>query len=185
MSTWTRKDGTQITNTVAVSGNVNAILTGGVAVNATASGNPMIGGLVAMDIIATAQVVSAGNVTYMKGDRIGRTLTNEMHPNSWVAFSNETAATAAKTLRAAPGAGLSLYITDVVISNGSAQAVINMVEDTTAAAVAISQNYYLIANGGFGTQFKTPKKLTANKAAGFTSTGATTHSVEIHGYTDV
>lgn len=116
-------------------------------------------------------------------DRNGRQLVNTAHPNLWSVAENHSTAQTNNALKAAPGANLSLYITDVVISNGATAGNIKFVEDTAGTPVDVIEVMYFAANGGAALHFKTPIRITANKDFGFTSVTSTTHSITVCGYT--
>jgi len=77
----------------------------------------------------------------------------------------------------APGAGLSIYVTDIIISNGATAGVVLLEEDTASAKTAKLQSLYLPINGVIHIKLTTPIKLTAAKNFGWTSTTVTTHTV--------
>ena len=83
---------------------------------------------------------------------------------------------------AAPAAGVSIYITDLLVSNGATAGYITIIEDTSSAVVKI-QRLNLAANGGASIQFSTPIKLTAAKNLGVTSSTADDFSLTISYYT--
>jgi len=83
-------------------------------------------------------------------------------------------------LKAAPGAGKSLFITDVIVSNGAVAGVIKLINGS-GGATKIGP-LYLSANGGASIRFDRPVRLSANTALCVTSTSATTHSVTVCGY---
>lgn len=85
------------------------------------------------------------------------------------------------SVHAAPGAGLSLYVTDIVFSIGAATASSIFFEE---GATTVLGPYFLEAvNGrGMAIHFVTPKKITANTALTVTNTGATTFSIETLGF---
>jgi hypothetical protein len=85
-------------------------------------------------------------------------------------------------LKAAPGAGLSLYITDIIISNGATAGNVKIVEDTAGTPVDIVEVMYFAANGGAVIPLRTPIKVTANTDVGYTSASVTTHSVTLCGF---
>lgn len=85
-------------------------------------------------------------------------------------------------LQAAPGAGLSLYITDVTISNGATAGTGKFVEDPAGTPADKIPAISLGINGYFSQSFANPIKLTANKALGFTSITATNHTILINGF---
>jgi len=100
----------------------------------------------------------------------------------WTATDNQAAAQTDTALQATPGAGLSLYLTDIIISNGATAGSVKIVEDT-AAAVDIVELMYFAINGGCVINLKTPIKLTANKDLGYTSVTCTSHSITVCGFT--
>lgn len=85
------------------------------------------------------------------------------------------------TVHAAPGSGLSLYITDIIFSIGAATASSIFIEESTTKVLG---PYYLeaIAGRGLAIHFVTPKKITANTAALVTNTGSILFSVDILGF---
>lgn len=124
-----------------------------------------------------------------EGDRVngiadvyGRQYVSTDHPYFFRASENNSTAQTNNELVAAPGAGLSLYITDIVVSNGATAGSIRLVEDTAGTPVIIMNELYMAVNGGAVMQFKTPLKLTANKNLGYTSTSVTTHTITVSGY---
>lgn len=159
-------------------------IVGTVADDATTPGAPvMIGGTaVETDGTDPGSVSAEDDVVRARFDRNRRQLVNDMHPNSFVLFEDHTTAQTNNQLKAAPGANLSIYITDVIFSNGATAGSIKLVEDEGGTPVQIGATVYMAINGGAVMNFKTPKRLTANKSLGFTSTTVTTHAVEIHGY---
>lgn len=148
----------------------------------TSKGHVMAGVAVETDGTDPTSVSAEGDASAVRTDRNRRLLVNDMHPNSFVLFEDHTSAQTNNQLKAAPGAGLSIYITDVIFSNGATAGSIKLVEDEAGTPVQIGQTVYMGINGGAVMPFNTPKRLTANKSLGFTSTTVTTHSVEIHGY---
>lgn len=100
----------------------------------------------------------------------------------WSANDTETSAQTDKELVATPGSGLSLYITDIIVSNGATAGTILFEEDTASAKTVKVPKLYLGVNGGAVMNFKTPIKITANKNFGFTSATVTTHDILVNGY---
>ena len=98
------------------------------------------------------------------------------------ATANYAAVQTNAQLVAAPGAGISIYLTDLIISNGATAGYITIVEDTTSAVVKI-QRLNLAANGGASIQLATPIKFTANKNLGVTSSTADDFSVTVSYFT--
>ena len=159
---------------------------GEVADDAVASGNPIPLAGVAKETDGTdpgsvsAEDDAAGLIT----DRNRRLIVNPAHPNGWRANETAAAAQTDNALRAAPGANLSLYITDMIFSNdGTAAASLKIVEDTAASSDVLGPYYLPASASGMTKTFSQPVRLTANKDAGYTSTGATNITVTLIGFT--
>ncbi|MCJ7805917.1 hypothetical protein MUP46_04730 [Patescibacteria group bacterium] len=170
---------------LTVDGTVTAGNTAGdVAHDAADSGNPVKTGgkAVNMDGTAPGTAVAENDRANCITDLYGRQCVETVHPNFWSATANYAAAQTAVEIKAAPGAGLSLYITDVVCSNGATAGNMKFGEDTASLVDKIEVMYFAV-NGGAALHFRTPIKLTANKNFGLTSVTCTTHSVTICGYT--
>lgn len=101
--------------------------------------------------------------------------------NIWKATAAYGSAQTDTVLQAAAGAGLSLYVTDIIISNGATAGNVKLVEKT-ASSTDILEILYFAINGGAVINLKTPIKLTANENLGITSVDCTTHSVTVTGY---
>jgi len=130
--------------------------------------------------VATA---AADDYTPLQTDAAGRLWVNAQPPVIWSAFHDCAAAHTDIALQAAPGAGLSLYATDWIVTNdGTAAITIKLEEDTASAKTAKTAIHYVPKDGGFAIRFATPVKLTANKDLGFTSTGTSNFGVEVHGF---
>lgn len=103
-------------------------------------------------------------------------------PNLWSYHDDDAAAvTTDGTVQSAPGAGLSVYITDVIFSIGAATASSIFLEESTTKIIG---PIYLEAIAGrtVHVRFATPKKCTANTAILVTNTGSITFSVDILGF---
>lgn len=159
-------------------------MVGSIADDLTTPGAPvMVGGkAVETDGTDPTSVSAEDDVAIFRTDRNRRLLVNEMHPNSWSLFEDHTSAQTTNQLKVAPGTNLSLYITDIVISNGATAGTVKIVEDEGGTPVQKTQTFYLAINGGAAIHYKTPIRLTTNKSLGFTSGTVTTHSIEVHGY---
>ncbi|HET9672418.1 MAG TPA: hypothetical protein VFQ40_06170 [Actinomycetota bacterium] len=85
------------------------------------------------------------------------------------------------TIHAAPGAGLSLYVTDIIFSIGAATASSVFFEEGASTVIG---PFYLeaIAGRGMALHFQTPFKVTANTALTVTNTGSTTYSIHVLGF---
>ncbi len=162
--------------------NLNAQVVGELAHDAADSGNPVkIGGNAIADA-ANPTAVAAGDRVNARFDLEGRQLVRTFHSNFWSAVGDAyaTAQTNA-SLKAAPGAGLSLYITDVIMSNGATAGTMKLI-DGSGGATKVGTMYFAIT-GGAALHFQTPIKLTANTALCLTSVTVTTHSVVVNGFT--
>ena len=98
------------------------------------------------------------------------------------ATANYAAVQTNAQLVAAPASGVSIYLTDLLISNGATAGYITIVEDTSSPTVKI-QRLNLAANGGASVQFSTPVKFTAAKNLGITSSTADDFSVTVSYFT--
>lgn len=85
------------------------------------------------------------------------------------------------SVHAAPGVGLSLYVTDIIISKDAATAMNVFFEEGAAKVLG---PYYLeaVAGRGLAIQFRTPKKITANTALTVTTSAAIAHTIDVTGY---
>lgn len=103
-------------------------------------------------------------------------------PQMWSYHENSSLALTDTAVHAAPGAGLSLYITDIVVSTGAATA-FNVFFEEGAATVVLGP-YYLeaVAGRGFAIHFGTPKKITANTGFNVTTSAAIAHGIDVTGF---
>lgn len=170
---------------VATSNPLPTQAVGTVADDGTTPGNPiMIGGkAVETDGTDPTSVSAEDDVAILRTDRNRRLLVNIGHPNAWKVNENHVTAQTNNQLKAAPGANLSFYITDIIISNGATAGTVKLVEDEGGTPADIFGPYYFAVNGGICKRFATPIRMTANKSLGFTSTSVTTHTVTVVGYT--
>ncbi len=104
---------------------------------------------------------------------------------AWSYHVQSAAAQSDVTVKAAPATGQSIYVTDIVISNGSANALTVLFEEGTTTGVL--GTYYLPGTIGSNIQisFKTPKKLTAATLMSVTTTQAVSviYTIDVTGYT--
>ena len=157
---------------------------GSVADDATTPGAPqMVGGMaVETDSTDPTSVSAEGDVAIFRTDRNRRLLVNDFHPNLWTANASYSAAQTDVSIKATPGAGLCLYITDILISNGATAGVVSLESDTASAKTKFIGPLYLAANGGCVINFRTPVRLPANVNMGIVSTTVTTHSITVNGF---
>ena len=101
-------------------------------------------------------------------------------PQSWQFMT--TGVVTGTQVHAAPGAGLSLYVTHITWSIGAATAS-SMKLLHNAGADVFGPHYLEAINGrGFQITFVTPLKINANTRLDVTTTGATTQTVNIEGF---
>ena len=157
---------------------------GPVAHDAAAAGNPVLQGA-QMETMADS---APGTRSSADGDATklatldGAQYVITTGPQTFSYHDDDVAAvTTDGTIHAAPGAGLSLYITDIIFSIGAATASSIYIEESTTKILG---PYYLeaIAGRGLAIHFVTPKKVTANTAALVTNTGSISFSVDILGF---
>lgn len=158
---------------------------GDAAHSAVDAGNPVKVGGRAVNVDGTepgTPVAEADRADFVS-DLYGRQLVDESHPNLWRANAAYGSAQTNTELKAAPAAGYSLYVTDIVISNGAAAGNVKLVEDTGGTPADLIGPIYLAINGLVSIHLKNPIKLTAEKNLGVTSVTSTTHVVFVSGYT--
>lgn len=173
-----------VTANLAAGTNTNEVV-GDVAHDAAASGNPVgISGVAqTMDDTAPPNRVSAeGDATRLATSLDGSVFAHPHGPQVWSYHSDGSTALTDASVHAAPGAGLSLYVTDIVISSGAATAMNAFFEE---GASKVLGPYYLeaVAGRGLSIHFQTPKKITANTALTVTTSAAIAHCVDVTGYT--
>jgi len=155
---------------------------GDVADDAADSGNPVkIGAVVKpMDATDPGEADAENDRAHLIADENRRLYVNDVHPNLWSAVENNSTAQTNNELKAAPGPGLSLYVTDIVMSTDTAMN-IKLVENTGSPTDKAGP-YYFAANGGIAMPLKTPIKLSANVNLGYTSSAAGNHTIQVHGF---
>jgi hypothetical protein len=134
---------------------------------------------VAMDGTDPGAVSAEGDNTVNRSDPNRILLVNQTHPRYFRASVDYASAQTNATVQAAPGAGLSLWITDIIISNGATAGNITLLDGSGGSVVF---EIYPAINGGVAHSFRNPIKLTANTLLAITSTTVTTHSVTVTGY---
>lgn len=170
--------------TLAAGTNTNEVV-GDVAHDAAAAGNPLLAAGISQDCDDTAppNAVSAeGDATRIATDRDGALFTRSHPPRIWSYHENSSSQLTDATVKAAPGAGLSLYVTSITISLGAATAFNAFFEE--GAATVLGPFYLEGVNGrGMHLVFPTPKKITPNTALTVTTNAAVAHSIEVVGFT--
>jgi len=140
----------------------------------------------------TTQLTSAtGDYGSPTIDAYGVLYTHNDHPNRWFVNTLSTATTLTE-IKAAPGAGLSLYITDIsvynsVLSTATADAHPTLKFGTGTNCGTGTTTFWRMMNGvafdGIEQSFLTPIKLTANNALCFITSVAGTRVWNISGFT--
>lgn len=176
------KSGT-LTAVTTITNAVSATSTGNIADDSADSGNPVkVGGKAkAFDGTDPGSLAEDDRADFIT-DLNRRQYVNTVHPMLWTAVENNATAQTNNPIKAAPGAGLSLYVTDIIISADAAMNA-KLVEDTGGSPVTKAGPYYFAANGGAGLHFITPIKLTADKDLGYTTSAAGNCTIEVHGFT--
>lgn len=160
----------------------DVIVTGHDAADAAITVAPVTVGGKAFGTGAVTEVSADGDAVPLLATRGGRQYVEASHPNRWQAQHSETSAQTNHECKAAPAAGLSLYITDILISNGATAGTVSLLDGSGGTVLML---LYLGINGGCAPSFKTPIKLTAATALCLTSVTCTTHTITIVGYTAV
>jgi hypothetical protein len=166
--------------TLAAGTNTNEVV-GDAADDAATAGNPVLIGGVAVETDGTdpTTVSAEGDAAYLRTDRSRNLLVNITHPRFWHVSADYGAAQTNASVKAAPGAGLSLYVTDLVLSNGATAGNITLLDGSGGTVLF---KLYPAINGGVSLNLRNPIKLTANTALCITSTTVTTHSIFVSGY---
>lgn len=154
---------------------------GDIAHDSADSGNPVKVGAKAYNFdgtepgTAVAEADRANNIS----DLYGRLYVEMSHPRFWHVSADYATAQTNTSVKATPGAGLKLYITDIIISNGATAGNITLLDGSGGTVLF---ELYPAVNGGAAVQLRSPIALTANTALCITSTTVTTHTVTICGY---
>lgn len=174
-------DGT-VDSSTTIPGSANGLqVAGQVAADAAMGGNPVaVGGKAyAPNSAAPTAMTADADMVPLIADRVGVQYVHPHGPNVWDANANPSAAQTDQTLKAAPGAGLSLYITHIVISMDGACTV--TIEESTNV---LKFKYYGAGIGdGVAIALPNPIRITANTLVSYTTTGAVNVFVGIGGYT--
>lgn len=138
---------------------------GPAAHDAAAAGNPLLLGAEALS--AERAAVATTDVTKLVADLVGKLIVLPYaNPENMVSGTTAVVTDTTRTsIIAAQGAGVRLYITSLIVTNGDATVgtFVKIEDDTTV----ILQGYAAAAGGGFALTFPTPLRLTANKALQF------------------
>jgi hypothetical protein len=171
-----------VTGTVNISGSVLAAVTGSVTINAGSNNIGTINNISAAIVLAAgsanigtingisaAVVLAAGaaNIGFINKISAGvRTYQGSLavpsasHGPKVVTLSTS----AAVALVAAPGAALSIYIDNIVVTNGSGTLTRVDIYDASNTAACIVCGFAAASGGGFSTNLNPPAKVSANTA---------------------
>jgi hypothetical protein len=145
----------------------------------TSKGNVMAGVAVQTDGTDPTAVSAEGDASSLRTDMNRILLVNQTHPRGFTVSADYAAAQTNVSVKVAPGASLSIYITDIQLSNGATAGNVTLLDGSGGTVL---YEVYPAINGGAVLSLRTPIKLTANTALCLTSTTVTTHSIFIGGY---
>lgn len=145
----------------------------------TSKGTVLAGVAVQTDGTDPTAVSAEADVAALRTDMQRNLIVNQTHPRFWHVSADYGAAQTNTSVKAAPGASLSLYITDLQISNGATAGNITLLDGSGGTVL---YELYPAINGGAVLTLRSPIKLTANTALCITSTTVTTHSIFVSGY---
>jgi hypothetical protein len=153
-------------------------------VGAVATGNPLLLGAVVdapADVAPVGRQTTDGDIGNLAQNGDGSLYTLPYSPQIWSYHEDSSSALTDATVHDEPGTGLSLYVTNVICSTGSATAFNIFFEE---GASKVLGPYYLEAvNGrGLALNFTTPKKITAGTTLTVTTSAAIAHSIDVTGY---
>lgn len=145
----------------------------------SSKGNVAAGVAVATDGTDPTAVSAEGDAAALRTDMNRLLIVNQTHPRFWHVSADYASAQTNTSVKASPGASLSLYITDIVISNGATAGNITLLDGSGGTVLL---EIYPAINGGATLSLRSPIKLTANTALCVTSSTVTTHSIFVSGY---
>lgn len=159
----------------------SAKVVGSIAHDTADAGNPVKIGAKAknFDGSAPGTVVAEDDRVNAIADVYGRLFVETTHPNYWSVSADYGAAQTNASVKATPGAGLKLYITDIFVSNGAVAGNITLLN---GSAGTVMFECYPAINGGAVANLRSPIVLSADTALCITSTTVTTHSITVCGY---
>ena len=147
--------------------------------DAADAGNPVKIGGRADTTFQTA--VADGDRVDALFDVYGQLRVRPDHANTWSYHYNGSIARADDSVRAAPGSGLSVYITDIVFTIGSDDATNIFLEE---GSTTILGPFYLegVSGRGLHIRFGTPHNCTANTAVTVTTATSEAKAIDIKGF---
>jgi len=157
---------------------------GDVAHDAAAAGNPVLICGIASDVDSTApanRISTEADATTLTTDFDGVLFVRPHGIQITDYHVNGSSALTDTAVFADPGDGLSIYVTDIVVSSGAATAMNIFFEE---GATTVLGPWYLeaVAGRGFSIHFQTPKKITASTALTVTTSAAIAHTIDVTGY---
>jgi hypothetical protein len=171
-------DGSSAIATLPVSLATNTPV-GTVAHDGADSGAPLKVGWRADTTFQTA--VSDGDRVDALADVYGVLNVRGDHPNKWSYHEDSSSTLTGASVQSAPGAGLSVYVTDIILSLGAATALNLVLKESST--VIVGPLYLEAVNGRtIHVRFHTPKKCTANTALTVTTSAALAHGLDILGF---
>ena len=145
----------------------------------TSKGNVIEGVAVNTDGTDPTAVSAEGDAAALRTDMNRILLVNQTHPRGTTVSADYASAQTNTSVIAAPGASLSIYITDIMLSNGATAGNVTLLDGSGGT---VKWEAYPAVNGGAVLNLRQPIKLTANTALCITSTTVTTHSIFIGYY---
>jgi hypothetical protein len=149
------------------------------------TGMHVVGGMAnTMDDTAPPNRVSAeSDSTRLATSMSGAVFAHPHAPQVWSYHLDTSTAQTDTEVHASAGAGLSLFVTDVVFSNVGTAAINLFFEEGSTKKLG---PYYLpAAAGGLHISFAVPKKMTAATALTLTTSASHAHCVDVTGYVEV
>lgn len=146
----------------------------------TSKGNIFAGVAVQTDGTDPTAVSAEGDAAALRTDMNRILLVNQTHPRGSTVSADYASAQTNVSVIAAPGASLSIYITDIMLSNGATAGNVTLLDGS--GGTVKWEAYPAINGGAVLTGLRQPIKLTANTALCLTSTTVTTHSIFIGYY---
>lgn len=145
----------------------------------SSKGNIAEGVAVATDGTDPTAVSAEGDAAALRTDMNRLLIVNQTHPRFWHISATYTSAQTNASVKAAPGENLSIYITDIQISNASTAGSVTLLDGSGGTVL---YTLFVAINGGAVLSLRSPIKLTANTALCITSTTVTVHSIFVSGY---
>ena len=173
--------------TLAAGTNTNEMV-GDAAHDAAIAGNPVrIGGrALTADYTAVAAGDTADFITTLTGKQVMYPYANPNNTWSYAAPAGGLVTTTAVTIKAAAGANVRNYITDIQVVNSHATVSTELTINDGAAGTVLWRGWLQAAGGGYSIHFNTPLRGTANtllEIDEITATGTTGVLFDAQGFT--